>query len=79
MCRDVSLTSQIRADVRMKIGHSVLAKYREASKVISLQGLFDDYWNSEDYNLTVLGWSLLPTVPAYLLTENGRASCRWKT
>ena len=62
----------------MKIGHSVWAKYRMVSKEISLQGLFNDYWNPENHNLIVLGWSLSPAVPAYLLIEKGRAYCRWK-
>ena len=62
----------------MKIGHSVWAKYRVASKDIGLQGLFDDYWNPENHNLTVLGWSLSPIVRTYLLIEKGRAYCLWE-
>ena len=63
MCRDVSPTTHIRTEVRMKIGHSILAKYRDASKAICLQGLFNNYWNPGSHDLTVLGWSLSPTVP----------------
>ncbi len=57
MYRDVSPTSQIRAEVRMKSGHSMWAKYREASELIDLDGLFNDYWSSNDHEFTVLGQS----------------------
>ena len=63
MYRDVSPTSQIRAEVRMKAGHSIWAKYREASEVVDLVGLFNDYWSSNDHEFTVLGQSLSPTGP----------------
>ena len=61
MYRDVSPTSQIRAEVRMKSGHSVWAKYREASEVIELNALFGDYWSSGNNKFAVLGQSLSPT------------------
>ena len=61
--RDISPTSQIRAEVRMKSGHSVWAKYREASEVIDLDGLFGYYWSSDDHDLTGLSQSLSPTSP----------------
>ena len=61
--RDVSPTSQIRAEVRMKSGHSVFAKYREASEVIDLRKLFNDYWTSNNHEFTVLSQSLSPTNP----------------
>ena len=56
MCvdRDVSPTSQIRAEVRMKSGHSVWAKYREASEVIDLDELFSKYWSSNNREFTVM-------------------------
>ena len=59
MCvyRDISPTSQIRAEVRMKSGHSVWAKYRDASDVIDLDELFDDYWGSNNHEFTVLSQS----------------------
>jgi len=44
----------MRAEVRMKSGHSVWAKYREASDIIDLQALFNDYWNSNKHEFTVL-------------------------
>jgi hypothetical protein len=55
--RGVSPTTQIRAEVRMKIGHSVWAKYREANEVIDLDGLFSDYWSSSNHEFTVLSQS----------------------
>jgi len=63
MCvyRDVSPTTQVRAEVRMKIGHSVWTKYREANEVIGFDGLFSDYWSSTNHEFTVLSQSLSPT------------------
>ena len=57
----VVVGSNLRAEVRMKSGHSVWAKYREASEVIELNALFDDYWSSENNKFAVLGQSLSPT------------------
>ena len=53
----------LHAEVQMKSSHSIWAKYREASKVIDLHGLFNDYWSSNDHEFTVLGQSLPPTSP----------------
>ena len=61
--RDVSPTSRIRAEVRMKSGHSIWAKYREANELIDLDGLFSDYWNSIIHEFTVLSQSFSPTSP----------------
>ena len=52
--RDVSPTSQIRAQARMKSGLSVWAKYREAGEVIDLDELFSEYWSSINHEFTVL-------------------------
>ena len=60
--RDVSPTTQIRVEVRMKSGHSVWAQYREASEVIGLHGLFSDYWSSNNHEFTVMSQSS-PTSP----------------
>ena len=58
MCvyREVSPATQIRAVVRMKIGHSFWAKHRETDEedVIDLDGLFSDYWSSNNREFTVL-------------------------
>src|SRR5258706_16395216 len=56
--RDISPTSQIHAEVRMK---KFWAKHREASEVIELDGLFRNYWCSNDHEFTVLSQSLSPT------------------
>ncbi len=53
----------LRAEVRMKSSHSVWAKYREAGKVIDLDGLFSDYWSSNNREFIVLSQSLQPTSP----------------
>ncbi len=68
---------QIRAQVRMKSGHSVWAKYREAGEVIDLVGLFSDYWGSNNHEFTMLSQSLSPTVRTDLI-ENDRGCCHWK-
>ena len=78
MYRDVSPTTQIRAEVRMKSGHSIWAKYREASEVIDLHGLFNEYWSSNDHEFTVLSQSLSPTAHADLIVKD-RGRCHWKT
>ena len=54
LCRNVSPTSRIRAEIQMKSGHSIFAKYREASEVIDLHGLFSDYWSSNNHEFTVM-------------------------
>ena len=61
--RGVSPTSHIRAEVQIKSGHSFWAKYREAGEAIELDGLFKDYWNSNDREFTVLSQSLSPPSP----------------
>ena len=63
MYRDVSPTSQIRTEVRMKIGNSIWTKYRVGSGVIDLDRLFNEYWSSNDHDFIVLGQSLSPTDP----------------
>ena len=78
MCvyRDVSPTSQIRAEVRMK-GNSVWAKYRETGGAIGLDELFSEYWSSNNREFTVLSQSLLPTVRTNLI-EKDRGCCHRK-
>src|SRR5882757_5636294 len=60
--RDISPTSQIRVEVRMRIGHSFWAKHREASEVIDLHGLFSDYWSSNNHEFTVMSQLSSPRV-----------------
>ena len=47
----------------MKSGHSVWAKYREASEVIDLHELFSDYWSSNNDEFTVMSQLSSPTSP----------------
>ena len=54
----VVVGSNLRAEVRMKSGHSVWAKYREVDEVINLDGLFSEYWSSNNREFTVLSQSL---------------------
>ena len=47
----------------MKRGHSFWVTYREASDAVGLDGLFNDYWSSNNHEFTVLSQSLSPTSP----------------
>ena len=38
----------------MNSGHSAWAEYREASEVIDIHGLFNDYWTYSNHEFTVL-------------------------
>ena len=62
-CEKVVVGSNLRAEARMKSGHSVWTKYREASEIIDLHGVFNDYWTSNDHEFTVLSQSLSPRSP----------------
>jgi len=62
----------------MKSGHSIWAKYREASEIIDLHGLFDNYWTSDGHEFTVLSQSLSPISPRIYLIEKHRGRCHWK-
>ena len=79
MCvyRDISPISQIHAEVRMKRGHSIWATYREGGEVININGLFRDYWGSNDHEFTLLGQSLSPPACGNLIEEN-RGCHDWK-
>jgi len=47
----------------MKHGHSLWATYREASEAVDLDGLFSDYWSSNNHEFIVLSQSLSLTSP----------------
>ena len=57
----VVVGSNLRVEVQMKSGHSVWAKYREAGEFIDLDGLFSDYWSSNNREFIVLSQSFSPT------------------
>jgi len=56
----------------MKRGHSFWATYREASEVVDLDRLFNDYWSSNNHEFTVLSQSLSPTSPRISDRESQR-------
>jgi len=62
----------------MKIGHSVWAKYRQANEVIDLDGLFSDYWSSNNREFTVPSQSLSRTSQCIALIDKDRDYCRWE-
>ena len=72
--RNVSPTSQIRAEVRMTSGRSFWAKHREASEVINLRALLSNYWSSNDRQFTILSKSLSPIDPRRSDCEEQRPS-----
>ena len=61
----------------MTSGHLVWAKHREVGEAIDLDGLFRDYWSSNNRELTVLSQSFSPTVRTDLI-EKDRGCCHWK-
>ena len=61
----------------MKSGHSVWAKYREASEVIALHDLFSDYWGSNNDEFTVLSQSLSPP-GLHRSNQKDRSCCGWE-
>ena len=52
MCRGLSPTSEVRAEIHLS-GKFLWGKDRQASEVIDLQSLFDDYWSSDEREFTV--------------------------
>ena len=59
----VVVGSKLRAEIQMKSGHSVWAKHQEAGEVVDLDGLFSDYWSSNNREFIVLSQSLPPISP----------------
>jgi hypothetical protein len=53
ICREISPTSKIRAEIRMKSCYLLWATYRQRSEVIDVQALFNDYWGSKKHEFTV--------------------------
>ena len=53
ICRDISPTSNMRAEIRMRSGHLFWAHYRQTSEVIDVKALFNDYWSSSKHEFTV--------------------------
>ena len=77
VCRDVSPTSEIRAEFHIKRGHLVWTKHRQADEVVDLQDLFNDYWASKNHKFVVPSQSCHQLARSYLIKKcSGR--CRWK-
>ena len=57
MCRGVSPTSEIRAQIQMRSGYSFWAKNQLESELIDIQVLFNDYWGSNKHEFTVSSMS----------------------
>ena len=62
----------------MKSGHSFWTKYREASEVIGLHGLFSDYWSSNNHEFTVLSRSIITQSVRTKLSDLDRGYCHRK-
>ena len=45
----------MRLEIQMKNNYRPWAKKEQTGKEIDLQALFNDYWTSEAYELTLLG------------------------
>ena len=71
----VVVGSNLRAEVRMKSGHSFWAKHRETGELIALDGLFSDYWGSNDREFTVSSQSFSRTSPHRSDSEGQRLLC----
>ena len=53
VCRDVSPTSNIRAELHIKTGYFFWAKCRQIREVIGLENLLKNYWGSNENQFTV--------------------------
>ena len=73
MCRGLSPTSELRAEIHMS-GKFIWGKNRQANGVIDLQSLFNDYWSSNGHEFTVPSQSRSPTSPLVSDREAQRTS-----
>jgi len=71
--RDISPTSRVRVEIQMKSSHLLFTKKDRNLKEIGLHKLFDEYWTSEQHELTVPGRSYSPTSPLIPDTEAQRS------
>ena len=53
MCRGVYSTSDMRAEIEMKRGHSIWARHQRKLEVIDLGGVFNEYWGSTKHEFIV--------------------------
>ena len=74
MCRCLSPTSKIRAEIQLTSGHAFWAKHRQGSATINLKSIFDDYWSSSKQEFVISSqWLCSPTRP-FLLNKEAQAS-----
>ena len=66
--RDISPTSKMRTEIRMRSGHLFWAKHRQGSEVVDLQALFNEYWGSTKRDFTVPSQSS-PPQPSSLISD----------
>ena len=70
MCRCLSPTSEIRAEIQLTSGHAFWAKHRQGSATIDLKSIFDDYWSSSKQEFVISSqWLCSPTRPLILNKE----------
>jgi len=70
MCRDVSSTSVMRAEIEMERGHGIFVWHQRKSEMIDLGGVFNEYWGSTKQEFIVPSQSWLLTSS---ITSNGEA------
>jgi hypothetical protein len=61
--RDISPTSHVRVEIQIKSGHLPWAKKDQNTKEIDIKKPVNEYWTSEEHELTVPGRSSSPTSP----------------
>ena len=67
--RDISPTSHVRMEIQIKSGHLPWAKKDKNIKEIDIKKPFNEYWASNEHELTVLGRSSFPIRP--LISDSG--------
>ena len=60
-CREVSPTTKVSVEVQTKSSHLPCAKTEQSTQKLDLENLFNMYWTSKAYDLTVSGQSWPPT------------------
>ena len=61
--RDISPTSHVGVGIQIKKGHLPWAKKNQNIKEIDIKKLFNEYWTSQEHELTVPGRPSSPTSP----------------
>ena len=69
--RDISPTSNVRVEIQIKSGHLPWAKKDQEIKEIDIKKPVDEYWTSEEHELTVPGRS--PSLPVSPLISDREA------